>query len=325
VSPADWMKWDLTIFTCARTWYWFECVLFNVGHCFSISVSRSPLCVPRILRTNVGFLHSSVPVRLYNLPVWGLSWYFRNESRCITCSLQVDCTHKRPSIPHIQLPESAHFKYMTCEVWVSQLMDAATAGDHRVRCRHCLRLQLPLPLAGIPFSSSCSQRICNDSAGFWIRDGGRHVIKTAGMSRSASNDECRAGLNVTLWVCLWGSSRCWCATTAWTQHGCWSRYWPSLCSGRGGCHVLNDICNLSIVQQRWEGGVLNLEGRGYGTPSLRGIPLASRYWNASLRMGTLRIPRSPRRLLILTISKSSIISYARSRVRVKALGSHSQI
>jgi len=82
--------------------------------------------------------------------------------------------------------------------------------------------------------------------------------------------------------------------------------------------VLSDICNARIVQQRLGGGVLTLDCRGYGTPSLRGIPLASRHGNASLSRWKLRIPRRPTLLLILTISKTSNISYDRSRVRMRA-------
>jgi len=162
-------------------------------------------------------------------------------------------------------------------------MHAATARYHWLRCRHHLQLQLPQPLSPTPFSSSRSRWIWNDRAGFWIRDGGRQVLQTAEWGGSASNAECRAGYNATCCVCLWGSSVCWCATTACNQHGGWSRYWPSLCCWRGRSHPMSDICIIRIVQRRWEGGVVTLECRGYGTPSLRGIPHASQYGNASLR------------------------------------------
>jgi len=56
-------------------------------------------------------------------------------------------------------------------------MDVATTGDHWSRCRHHLQLQLPLPLSLIHFSSSHSEWICNDRAGFWTRDGGRQVSR----------------------------------------------------------------------------------------------------------------------------------------------------
>jgi len=65
--------------------------------------------------------------------------------------------------------------------------------------------------------------------------------------------------------------------------------------------------------------------RGYGTPSLSGIPLASRYGNASLSRRKSKIPRRPTLLLILTISKTSNISYDRSRVKVRTMGRHSPI
>jgi len=186
-------------------------------------------------------------------------------------------------------------------------MNAATAGDHWLRCRHRLRLQIPLPLSLIRFGSSRSQWICNDRAGVWIRDGGRQVFKTAERSGSESNAGCGAGYNNTRWVSLYSSAGSWCVTSACTWCGGWNNYWPSLCSGRGGSHTLSDICNARIVQPRWGGGVLTVDCRGYGTPSLRGIPLASWYGNASLSRRKMRIPRRRTLLLILTISKTSNI------------------
>jgi hypothetical protein len=82
-------------------------------------------------------------------------------------------------------------------VGVTRSMDAATARDHLSWCRQRLWLQLPLSLSLILFGSSCSQWICNDRAGFWIRDGGRQVFKTAGRSGSARNAGCGAGYNAT--------------------------------------------------------------------------------------------------------------------------------
>jgi len=200
-------------------------------------------------------------------------------------------------------------------------MDAATAGDHWSRGRHRLRLQLALPLSRNLFGSSRSEWIRNDRAGFWIRDEGRQCFKTAERSGSDSNAGFGAGYNAM----PWGSSGCRCATTACTWRGGWSIYWPSLWSGWGGTHALSDICNARIVQWRWAGGVLTLDCRGYGTPSLRGIPPASLYGNASLSRRKLTIPQRPTVLLILTISKSLNFSYDRSRVRVWALGRHSPI
>jgi len=69
---------------------------------------------------------------------------------------------------------------------------AMTAGDHRERCRHRLRLQYPLPLSLIPLCSSRPQWICNDCAGFWIGDGGRQVCKTAERSGSLNNGRMRS-------------------------------------------------------------------------------------------------------------------------------------
>jgi len=195
-------------------------------------------------------------------------------------------------------------------------MDGATAGDHRSRSRHCLRLQLPLPRSLIPFCNTRSQWICNDRPGFWITDGGRQVLKTAERSGSARNAGCRAGYNATHWFCLWGSAGCWCVMTACTRRGGWSNYWPSMCCRWG------DICNARIVQRRWGSGVLTLDCRGYGTPSFRGIPLASWYGNASHSRGRLWIPRGPMLLLILTTSN---ISYDWRRDRVRALGRHRPI
>jgi len=55
LSLADWMKWDLTLLTCARTWYWLERVTSIQGRCFSIPLSRSPLCVPQMVWTKCHF------------------------------------------------------------------------------------------------------------------------------------------------------------------------------------------------------------------------------------------------------------------------------
>jgi hypothetical protein len=68
-----------------------------------------------------------------------------------------------------------------------------------------------------------------------------------------------------------------------------------------------------------------LDCRGYGTPSLGGIPLASQYRNASLSRGKLRISRRPTLVLILTIRKTSNISYNQRRDRVWASGMHHPI
>jgi len=52
---ADSMGWDVTLLTWARTWYWFEHVIFNVGRCFSILLPRSPLHIPQMLWTKCCF------------------------------------------------------------------------------------------------------------------------------------------------------------------------------------------------------------------------------------------------------------------------------
>jgi hypothetical protein len=61
-----------------------------------------------------------------------------------------------------------------------------------LRCRAHLRLQLPLPLALIPFCRMRSHWICIGRAGFWIRDGGRQDLKTTDVSGSARNAGCEA-------------------------------------------------------------------------------------------------------------------------------------
>jgi len=204
-------------------------------------------------------------------------------------------------------------------------MDAATARDHWSRCRHRLRLQSSLPLSLILSCNSRSQWICNDRAGFCIRDGGWQIFKTTERSGSDSNAGCVAGYNATRLFSNWGSSGCLGATTACTWSGGWCIDWWLLWSGRGGSHALSDIFKVRTVQRRWGGGVLTLDCRGYGIPSLRGIPLASRYANASLAMGKLRNPQWPTLLLILTMRKTSNTSYDQSCVRVSALGRDSPI
>ena len=166
------------------------------------------------------------------------------------------------------------------------------------------------------------QWICNDHMGFWIRDRGRQVVKTAGRNRSASNARCGAGYNATRCVCLYRSAGSWFVLTGCIRRSGWSNYWPSLCSKLGGSNALSDICNARIVQRRRGGGVLTLDCRGHGTPSLRGIPLASRYGNASLNRRKLRITWRPTLMLILMIGNNSNLSYDRSRVRVRALARH---
>jgi len=55
LSLPDWIKWDLTLSTCARTLHRFERVIFHVGRWFSIPLSRSPLCLPQMLWTKCCF------------------------------------------------------------------------------------------------------------------------------------------------------------------------------------------------------------------------------------------------------------------------------
>jgi len=198
-------------------------------------------------------------------------------------------------------------------------MDAANATAYWSRCRHHLQLQLLLPLSLIPFCSSHLQWICNNHVDFWIRDEGGQVFKTAGRGGSVSNAGCGAVYNGMHWVCLWGSSGCWCATTGCTRRGSWSMNWLLLCNGWGGSHELSDICHTRIVQPRWGGAVLTMDCRGNRTTSFRAIPLASRCGNASRTRGNLRIPLTPTLLPFLNIS------YDRSRVSVSAWGRHSLI
>jgi len=121
------------------------------------------------------------------------------------------------------------------------------------------------------------------------------------------------------WVCLYGSAWCWCVKTACTRHGGWSNYCALLWCWRGGRPGLSDICNVRIVQRWWGRGVLTLDCTAYGTPYVWEIPLTSRYGNASLTRGKLRIPCRPTLLLILTIGKTLNISYNRRRENVIAL------
>jgi hypothetical protein len=65
-----------------------------------------------------------------------------------------------------------------------------------------------------------------------------------------------------------------------------------------------------------------LDWRGYGTPSLRGIPLASWHGNASLSRGKLRNPHRPTISLILMISMPLNISYNQTRDSVRDLARH---
>ena len=62
-----------------------------------------------------------------------------------------------------------------------------------------------------------------------------------------------------------------------------------------------------------------MDCRGYGTPSLIGIPRASRCGYASLSRWKLRIPRRPPHVLFQTDLSDC------SSVRVSALGRHSPI
>ena len=68
-----------------------------------------------------------------------------------------------------------------------------------------------------------------------------------------------------------------------------------------------------------------MDCRGYGTPSLRGIALTSRYGNEFFSRGKLRILCWPTLKLILTISKTLNIAYDCSRVKVRAVGRLSPI
>jgi len=99
----------------------------------------------------------------------------------------------------------------------------------------------------------------------------------------------------------------------------------SLCSGRGGSYAMSDMCHARIVQRRLWGGVLTLDCRGYGTPSLRGIPLASWNGNASLSREMWRNSRRRTLLLNLTTSKTLNILYYWRCDMVRALGWHHRI
>jgi len=156
-------------------------------------------------------------------------------------------------------------------------------------------------------------------------DGGRPVFKSAERSRSGCNARCGAGYNTICSVCMWGSSRCWCATTVCTRRDGLRMYQPSLYSGWVGSHGLSDSCHARFDQQGWGCGVLTLDCRGYGTPTLTGIPAAIGYQNASHSMEKLRIHQWPTIWLFLIITKTSNILYDWSCVWVSALGSNGLI
>jgi hypothetical protein len=118
-------------------------------------------------------LDSSVPVLLYNLPVWGFSKFFHNVSCCITYHLPVACTQKQLSVPQVLLQGCTLSKYKTRHVWVTKSSNALTAGANWLRCTHNLRLKLRLTLPLIPVCSLHLKWICNHCVGFWIRDGSK--------------------------------------------------------------------------------------------------------------------------------------------------------
>jgi hypothetical protein len=204
-------------------------------------------------------------------------------------------------------------------VWVTKGIGAGADGDHWSRCRHLLWLQLPLRLSLIQDSWWHLQWICNECEDFSISDGGWVVFKTTRRSGRTSNARCRDGYNTTCWVSLWGSTRLWCAVTACTQHSSWSLCWPSLCSTRGRSHALSDVCNESIVQPRWRGGVHIINWRGYGTRSSGWMPAAISRRNATPRWGNQITPCWHILLLLLNIS------YNWSCAWVQAVGRHSPI
>jgi len=245
---------DVTVLTCAWTGYCYVHVVSSMGYCFGIPLSRSFLCVSQSYGPNVVVLHSSVPVRLYYLPVWGLNWCFRNVSRCITYRLQVACTHKWLSVQHVELQESARCEYRMCRFWVTNSTDAATARDHWSRCIYRLLLQCPLPLSLIPFRSSGSQWMRNDRTGFLIMARGRLVFKTGERSGSASHAGYGAGHTATQWVWLWDSSGSDYAMTACTQSGGWMIHCPMLCGGGGWKSRIEwypQRKNCSVKMSRW--------------------------------------------------------------------------
>ena len=99
-------------------------------------------------------------------------------------------SYKRPSVPHIELDESACCKYMARHLRLTKLIDSVTSRDESWRDRHRLQLQAPLPLPLIPLLSSCLQWMSIDPLGFWIRDEIRQFFETGEGSGSASNAAC---------------------------------------------------------------------------------------------------------------------------------------
>jgi len=87
-------------------------------------------------------------------------------------------------------------------------------------------------------------------------DGGRPVFKSAERSRSGCNARCGAGYNTICSVCMWGSSRCWCATTVCTRRDGLRMYQPSLYSGWVGITgwviaVMRDSISKDEVVESW--------------------------------------------------------------------------
>ena len=134
-----------------------------------------------------------------------------------------------------------------------QIHDVSYLSDQIDGCCNCRRSLievLPLPLTVIPFCSSHSQWICNDSTGFWIRNVGMQGFKSTKWSVSTSNAGCDAGYNMTHSVCQKLASRFWCATTTFTRRNSWSIDRLFWCSRQGATHALYDICNARTAKQR---------------------------------------------------------------------------
>ena len=116
LSLADSIQWDLTLLSGAQTGYGLS-VRYLTWAVASAYLFYDLLCAClKCNGPNVVLLHSSVPVLLYYLPLWGFSKCFCNASRCITYHLQVASTYKWPCGAHVELRESAGCKFMARHV-----------------------------------------------------------------------------------------------------------------------------------------------------------------------------------------------------------------
>jgi len=129
LSLADWIEWNVTLSTRARTWNWFERVISNVGRCFSIPLSKSPLCVPHMLWTTCCFATlrcSSTSLLSTRL---GLQLMLL---RCVAL-------HNLPSRSRLHSPTAACSTCWASAVCPLQIQDASCRSDKIDGCYDCQR------------------------------------------------------------------------------------------------------------------------------------------------------------------------------------------